>query len=387
MKLLLLTSVIISLNCASAEEPIAHDDGVIYSITGGTPEQAIETYKKRRAEKDEIDNLKKEAEEKAKIAAMDEPTRLLYLQKKEERRRSSEDSDRQWAIELQKMHEDTVWLAANASSLPPEEAIPRLAAKITGTIASTKNNATVMSEYYLQLRDTIYRIPGHAEYFSDVLNSILDKFIDDRNKSRSTYGPDYDSYDSKRHDVFCKLGCMQTPEAVRVLGDMFDDMREIHPFPNQYQGANAAPNAILALLVLRDSLHVSGLPSAPLTFEHMPYNEIVKTPLKELFEADLAPWREWYAELKAGKRTYHFEDSETEYNWDGSLAKKIALRKDHKPSGETANNSSSIAKPAASIIHPSEERNDNWLVIMASTIAGILLLIAGWKSFIKPRLS
>ena len=393
MKTQFFTLTLISLSFALAKEPKEsveierNAEGAVTKISGASTEEALEIYKNNLAEMKLIQNQKREAEEATKISAMDETARLLYLEEKEETRRKYDEYGKDAEKQRLARETDRSWVIANAASIPPEEAIPRLAHALYFASDFSQNKMIGTTDYYQSARDALYSIPGHAEYFIKELDGLRDKMLGDAKAENMRYGLDYYGYDRWREHVFEKLGRMQTPETVRVLGDMFDDLREIHPFPEPGEGYNAAPNAILALLTLRDSLHVSGLPSAPLALEHMSHKEVMATPLKELFEADLAPWREWYAELKAGKRTYHFEDSETEYNWDGSLAKKIALRKDHKPSGETADNSSSIAKPAAAIIHPSEERNDTWLVIMASTIAGILLLIASWKSFIKPRLS
>ena len=184
--------------------------------------------------------------------------------------------------------------------------------------------------------------PGHAKYYQDQIEKTRDLArehakLPKEEQSRlmaaeKWVGPG--TYDDVRDEAFINLGLLPSPETVAVLGHFVEsaeglDHRDI--LGNIVRGADdvtpAAPNCGKAFLAL-----------AKLGIEHPP----AKVNYPDLGDLDwdidrVNKWKDWWGEVKAGKRTYRFVGSDIEYGPDGPATKaqleKIAKDRKRAESG------------------------------------------------------
>lgn len=58
-------------------------------------------------------------------------------------------------------------------------------------------------------------------------------------------------------------------------------------------------------------------------FMSIPHEEKIRMTAEEFYNANIEPWRLWYAQVKAGTRTFRFKDDPQEYNLDGPVGRAI----------------------------------------------------------------
>ena len=143
-------------------------------------------------------------------------------------------------------------------------------------------------------------IPGHAEHFGDKITPHYESI-----KSRYALGQHnipWWHFQRESMYAFQALSLLPSNETVRVLGEMLsDDWRP----PYWHEEFNFVP--------LKERA-VSALSKLP----------IAKPPTRQLHHAgdmrDYADdWGEWYAEIKAGHRTFRFIGDDTEYDLRGPV--------------------------------------------------------------------
>jgi len=87
-------------------------------------------------------------------------------------------------------------------------------------------------------------------------------------------------------------------------------------------------------------------------------------------------WKDWWNEVKAGKRTYRFKGSPIEYGPDGPVAAQTVTRPGHD-SAKTG----PLQSSSQEVIRTSDFAKTLWIIIGSA----LLLLIAGWKIFSSRR--
>ncbi len=253
---------------------------------------------------------------------------------------------------------------AEAQSSPPDtrSAALWLGLRNMGYRKNYDGHSPAVDAIFLKLQQELLSIPGHA---SDIANKIKREQEAVKDIPRLK-GPRND-YDRNRGFLLGGvLAHLPSPETVQVLGDFLADDKD---FLDQIRGFEVLANSSYAMGALRKI----GLRNPPQT------GSITDNP------ADIAIWRDWYEEIKSGKRTFSFHGQKTEYRFkpDGTW-ETITF---NNPPNDTPTPPPLAKVIAQSVVKPSMPVNDSeekqwaWIigVLAALLIGGFWLKQRGVK--------
>lgn len=256
-------------------------------------------------------------------------------------------------------------LIEESKNQPIDQSIPKLGQWIR-QLNSARNTEKGDRPVFRAAQSALISIPGHAEYYANRINENYEKALKDAKRSNTKYL----SFDYEWSSCFQTLRHLPSPETVRVLGEMLDDMRITHlndSHPKDWRPSGPSPpHGTLAARVLTD-MELSGAPMKQP--KGLFRDEIDKMTAEEYYNMDVEPWRLWYAQVKAGTRTFRFKNDPQEYSLDGPVRMAVA------PSSPRENTDDA---------NPAEEtsRSSPWPLI------GSLLALAaagGWYVFQKKQ--
>ena len=188
-----------------------------------------------------------------------------------------------------------------------------------------------VDELYEKIQTTLLAIPGHAEHYRDRINEARVKL----EVAKKTGKPsEIEFYQNKLSNEFSyqfpTLLNLPSPETVRVLGEFLFDERGFVAPPPEPSDFEQLVQADIDSPVFRRAATVLG--KLPLLNKPVPAKTRYETP------EDVLPWRQWYEEIKAGKRTFRFEGDPTEYDLNGPASKELIQRveRDRKRDDERA---------------------------------------------------
>jgi len=210
---------------------------------------------------------------------------------------------------------------------------------------------------FQRAKKDIVEITGYAKYYQDDLEKLRRLTKDD-----STYSFQYGKAQKK---IFQSLGQLPSPETVRVMGDFLND-------PEGRNGKDIAGDPISVWNTVNCKMAVGVL--LHLKIEKAP---VVKA--GQVSFEDVDAWKQWWDEIKSGKRTYRFVGSPVEYGPDGPVSAKELSRREHdrQSSPRTGNvGTQEVASPPESLGIGSK---------VAAGIALVLLAAGGWFAFGKRK--
>ena len=217
---------------------------------------------------------------------------------------------------------------------PPTIAIPTLGDWVV-KYSTSMNREKGERPVFHAAQQALLAIPGHAKYYQDKIESLRKEVLDNETKSptemdeiraerrkmadqqKTLYcdSSDFDNYASAVFTSFPVLALLPSSETVDVLGHFLNDPEardgktllgrtryrgDVYPYP---ANAEEAARAI-----------------GKLGIENPPW---VKP--KHIREGDtdreVDAWKDWWNEVKEGKRTYRFIGSSIEYGPDGPITK------------------------------------------------------------------
>ncbi len=244
-------------------------------------------------------------------------------------------------------------------------------------------------EVFKRAQTMMLAIPGHAKHYQDKIESLRAEVLANtkipdevarlqQDGKQPIHIGDYNDF---RKVAFPVLGLLPSSESVAVLGHFLNDPEsrdgrfmtgELIP-RNDYQ--HYPPNCAAAYIAI-----------ANLGIENPPGDA---KPDKRLYDYDLDQvdaWKEWWNEVKEGRRTYRFIGSSIEYGPDGPASKEVIQRveRDRKRDEErTAGHkkSSITAESESAAFQASKPSSIAWLV------ASIGLCAAAVGYFVKNRKS
>lgn len=257
---------------------------------------------------------------------------------------------------------------ARCDQLPPEKAIPILRDAVFKLPKYNIYQLRERIEIFDLARGKLLAIPGHAQYFADLLEAERaalkpGDFRGSYNRHRQWY-----LYETLRH--------LPSPETVKVLGVSLYDTRDDIPIEAMPPGElPPAYTTIMAMMALLD-LDIRGAPYPPGRFFSFRDKE------------ELATFREWFAPIQTGEKPFSFRGQAVEYRFklDGTwTSTPIAHPPDDGPKPrppEAPPRDHSEAPPApeppaAAVSAPSLP----WPWLAAGTLA--ILVAAGY--FLKSR--
>jgi hypothetical protein len=225
----------------------------------------------------------------------------------------------------------------------------------------------------------LLQTPGHATYFQNQLESLraktleLAKLPEDqdlyRRKANGALG-DYDLY--RRNTIFPTLALLPSSETVSVLGYYLNDPEgrdgrdllgqppvpsDLAPFPIN---AGAAAIAIRRLGIEHPPFRGSR--------DHDPRN-FNYTP------KEIDAWKDWWNEVKEGKRTYRFIGSPVEYGPDGPASKEQLQRIERNRQREASSKDPRSAATSPAADGPSEKPNPITGIAIGATLLVLLASI------------
>ena len=155
---------------------------------------------------------------------------------------------------------------------------------------------------YEAARTALMSLQGHDAYFAGALGRAIEaEFAAVRDATTAI------QVRPNRDELFQTLGELPTPKVIKLLGQLLEDDRD------PWKGQPASdynlphPNSYLAAKTL-NRIGIEGVP--------------VVEPIRDDrdFEAARDQWRLWFAQVKAGNRTFRFKGDPREYNLDGPVA-------------------------------------------------------------------
>lgn len=199
-------------------------------------------------------------------------------------------------------------------------------------------------------QSALLAIPGHATYYQDQIekNRELAKkneSLPEEEKTRLRREGKWvgaADYDTIRNDAFIVLGFLPSPQAVAVLGNFLEDPEgrdgiNMLGYPMESSDASVTPcNAGCATQAIRK-----------LGIEKPPFREPHANPHNGIFDGEIDAWKDWWNEVKAGRRTYRFTGSSVEYGPDGPIRSE-RVEKGRKRTGERENSGSSAGDSSVS---------------------------------------
>jgi hypothetical protein len=206
-------------------------------------------------------------------------------------------------------------------------------------------------------RDELCKIPGHARYIAEEIKREQEEVKDYGTNS----GPRV-TYDRQRAWRFETLRYLPSPEAILVLGEFLsDDLDTPQPLVSEGSdwGENARANSFFSSKTISE-IGLRDPPASRDSFDIQP-------------EKHLATTREWWDEVKAGKRAFSFKGQNVEYRFkpDGTWETlAIANPSDDGPGRPQAG-------PTRPPLRPATEKRESresqvtiipWLVAFAAVV-------------------
>lgn len=189
---------------------------------------------------------------------------------------------------------------------------------------------------------TLLSIPGHAKYYQDKIEAMRAEVLASARKSDEEIMKMQDeglevtnawTYESYCVNAFRTLAHIPSSECVAVLGAYLNDPMgrdgktllgdnrsnpgdDFDPRPINSQGA--------AIAIRK------------LGIEHPPFKPYADGGLDRVRDGEVDAWKDWWNQVKDGKRTYRFIGSSIEYGPDGPATKEVIqhAERDRKRDGE-----------------------------------------------------
>lgn len=212
---------------------------------------------------------------------------------------------------------------------PNEAKIPQLGEMLRQLKTLNYRNRPERHEVVAMLEQSLLSIPGHAKYYQDKIETMRaealanSKKTDEEIMKMQDEGVDVvDDGSYERYSgmvAFPTLGLMPSAEAVAVLGHFLNDpegrngktlLGENRSNPGDDFGPRPI-NAEEAAKAIRN-----------LGIEHPPFKAPEGREREYLREGEVDAWKDWWNEVKDGKRTYRFKGSAIEYGPDGPATKE-----------------------------------------------------------------
>ena len=266
-------------------------------------------------------------------------------------------------------------VADHAANMANDEAISKLGEGIRKTSRLNMYSINGTLEVNEKLKNALLAIPGHAKFFRDEINQARAKYEEAlKGGDESLIGETRQNLAGKLLFEFSTLDHLPSVETVGVLGEFLSDERGYVKMP-EHPTLDDLTTDVSGSPVFRRA--ATALGRLPIVNKPVPAKTQFRTP------EDVAPWKLWYEQIKAGKRTFRFEGDATEYDLNGPASKdKLAsIQRNDKRDGERAAGQRKMAdaavpSSASTAIHP---------LPLPGILAGFILIAAAVCYFLKAR--
>ena len=213
------------------------------------------------------------------------------------------------------------------------------------------------------LKKKLISIPGHAEYYRDRISrsrQIVDGYKAAKAEDpafQSAAGTGINQLVSEQGSGFQILENLPSVETVRVLGEFLSDDRGAEISFDEQINTGETSNDGLAMSAI-SRLGIANAPTPPIR-------------VAEDMDRKLESWKHWYAEVKAGRRTFRFEGDPVDYDLRGP-SKRGAIVPEERVSKRGVKNTQSSGMPDKPEV--STKSTILWLIAL-----GILFLAFSYK--------
>ena len=199
--------------------------------------------------------------------------------------------------------------------LPRGEAIKELGLGLYKTSLKSIYRIDEREEVRKEIQTALLSIPGHAEYYRDKIEGLTIPYLEAEAAWKKTEeniyinGKDagllFSELDRGRMWALQTLRELPSPETLRVLGEMFDDermlVRLLPDKSNQEMASMSRPTSELSARTLCEMI------------ENPP------TKGDWNYDRDMPVWRNWWRQVKEGRRTVRFKGDPQEYDFTGPV--------------------------------------------------------------------
>jgi hypothetical protein len=182
------------------------------------------------------------------------------------------------------------------------------------------------------LKSTLLAIPGHAKYYQDKIEAMREEVLVNSKKSAAEITKLQDdgleivdvwAYEAYCVNAFRTLAHIPSPECVAVLGFYLNDPvgrdgKTLLGDKRRNPGDDFDPRAI--------NSEGAAIAIRKLGIEHPPFKLYDDGGLSRVRDQEVDAWKDWWNEVKEGKRTYRFIGSPIEYGPDGPASIEVILR-------------------------------------------------------------
>lgn len=266
----------------------------------------------------------------------------------------------------------------------PSKTIPGLLEMLVQLKSLGYRSCSERDEVTNTLESTLLAIPGHAKYYQEKIDKMRDELLENSKKTQEDIIKmqnegqtvlDEPNYLSDVGVAIRTLRFMPSAETVSVLGYFLNDpvLRDGKTLlgnrliPGDYTGH--VSNAQLATEVIRQ-----------LGIEQPPFGDIKG----KITPEEIDTWKNWWNEIKDGRRTYRFIGSNIEYGPDGPANREAIQRNDlNRKRDDERDGGHKRAAPATETAVV-ENPTSKGFPIAGVIAACVLLAGAGWY-FLSTR--
>lgn len=257
-------------------------------------------------------------------------------------------------------------ILSRAMGNPSLENLNSVGEQISSLAKYSDKNDLAAESLRRELIDGLISIPGHAQLFADEIRREQAEVANI--VRRGPYGKRIPYNDRRARYLLYILPLLPSPECIKALGSFLNDEMDTPSEPSPSQDWQDLPaNCYLSAqglvkIGLRDSPQKTAYTESPV---------------------DLKLWREWYDEVKSGRKTFSFKGQSVEYRF--------------KPDGTwdtlaIANPPDDAVKPPKPVPKPATEKAPNQAMQPAKAddshhglvwlwIPALLLMVGAWRFF------
>ena len=245
-------------------------------------------------------------------------------------------------------------------------------------------------DVFQKAQSAILAIPGHAKYYQDKIEAMREEVLVNSKKSEAEITKIQDegveimdvwAYEAYCVNAFRTLAHIPSSECVAVLGFYLNDPvgrdgKTLLGDKRSNPGDDFNPRAI--------NSEGAAIAIRKLGIEHPPFKLYDDRGVAFVSEGEVDAWKDWWNEVKDGKRTYRFIGSPIEYGPDGPApseaiqrAQRIMKRDEER---ETGNRKSPIAPATGSPAAVAAKHRS-----IAGILAACALIGAAVWYFLKHR--
>jgi hypothetical protein len=217
----------------------------------------------------------------------------------------------------------------------PEKAIPELELGLRKTTLESIYVVGDRLAAHKELQEAIVAIPGHAKYIATRIKESYAydywrlKYPNNNDTKPETTIADLQSPARECKYGFETLAQLPTPETVKVLGEFLDDelgmkellaaeaIREESKKLSELHAGNRAEWSKVDGIIDDSIIHPAVAVEAASTLGRLPLKS--KPKIKVRTVEDLQVWKNWYQQIKEGRRTFSFEGDPREYDLTGPV--------------------------------------------------------------------